>query len=249
MTPTRHIKLQGAFNVRDLGGYKTATGEETPWRRLLRADALHELTPSDIDTLVEMGLVAIIDLRSLEEIERQPSRFADHREVAYHHISLFDGLAPVGTFMKDAGTFSLSARYIDAVEHCRPALTEAIMAVANAPEGLVLFNCTAGKDRTGLVAAALLSIAGVRHHDIAMDYALTGQLADPLIKRLKAAAVARGLEEAVATRLLSSEEEAMLALLAHVEDRHSSFRNYLANGAGHHAGLERLERRLASQLD
>lgn len=247
MTRTRHIALQGAFNVRDLGGYKTASGGDTPWRAFLRADALHQLTPADVGTLLEMGLSTVIDLRSAAEIAREPSSFARHDTVAYSHVSLFDGLAPVDAFMMLTGSLSLSARYIDAVETCRPALVEVVRIIADAPEGLVLFNCTAGKDRTGIVAAALLSIAGVSNDDIAADYALTAKIAGPLMQRLKAAAIARGLEEAAANRLLSSERSAMEAFLKHIDDRYAGFGNYFDAAPGSHDYIRRLERRLSPQ--
>ncbi|ECB6741077.1 protein-tyrosine-phosphatase, partial [Salmonella enterica subsp. enterica serovar Panama] len=50
-SPERHIRLEAAFNVRDLGGYRTSSGATTRWRSLLRADALHKLTESDINAL------------------------------------------------------------------------------------------------------------------------------------------------------------------------------------------------------
>lgn len=226
MTRTRHIALQGAFNVRDLGGYKTAFGGETPWGTFLRADALHELTQSDVSTLLGMGLSTVIDLRSNVEIVREPSRFAAHDVVAYNHIALFDGLAPLDAFIKPAGGLSLSARYIEAMATCRQAMEKVAHTIAHAPEGVVLFNCTAGKDRTGIVAAMLLSIAGVSSEDIAHDYALTAEIAGPLMNRLRMAAIERGLEEAVASRLLSSDKTEMEAFLNHVESRYSGFNNY-----------------------
>ena len=246
MTNTRHIRLQGAFNVRDLGGYRTAPGGETPWRTFLRADALHEITAADMATLLELGLSAVIDLRSAAEIERQPSRFAAHDSVSYSQISLFDGLAPVDAFMAGAGGLSLSARYIDAMERCRPALVKVVHAIADAPDGLVLFNCTAGKDRTGIVAALLLSLAGVERDDIAADYALTATIARPLMDRLKLQAMTRGLDEATSGRLLSSEAEAMHQLLAHIDGRYGGFRTYLEE-SGLAAVIPAVEKRLLKQ--
>lgn len=243
MTRPRHITLDGAYNVRDLGGYRTASGGETRWQTFLRADALHELSPADIETLLGLGLSAVIDLRSEAEIARQPSRLADHDAIVYHHISLFDGLAPVDAFMADGERFSLSARYIDAVERCRPALAQVAHAIADAPDGVVLFNCTAGKDRTGIVAAMLLSVAGVEVGDIAADYALTATIAAPLMERLRLQAMARGLDEATSGMLLSSEDAAMRAFLRHVDDRYGGFRQYLSE-SGLAPAIARIEQRM-----
>lgn len=222
----RHIHLEGAFNVRDLGGYAIGTGGVTRWRSILRADGLHELTPGDIERLLEMGLRTVIDLRSPVELENQPSPFHVHEAVRYNHVPLFSELAPVDLLTRGPGTFDLAARYIDAADRCRPAMGRVLAAVADADEGVVLFNCSAGKDRTGLVAAMLLSLAGVGHDEIVDDYALTGSVATPLLDRLRQQAVARGLPDDVALRLLSCEPATIRSLLSHVDERYGGFRTY-----------------------
>jgi len=228
MTATfeRHIRLEGAFNVRDLGGYTTDKGGITRWRSILRADGLHGLTEKDIQHLLGMGLKTVIDLRSQIELEHRPSPFQAHAAVRYNHIPLFSELAPVDMMTREGGTFDLAARYVDAADRCRPAMGRVLAAVAEADEGVVLFNCSAGKDRTGLVAAMLLSLAGVDHDEIVDDYALTGSVAIPLLDRLRQQAVARGLADDVVARLLSCEAATIRSLLSHVDERYGGFRTY-----------------------
>lgn len=243
----RHIRLTGAFNVRDLGGYATATGRTTRWHSFLRADALHELSPDDIDMLLRLGLRTVIDLRSDGEIARQPSAFAGHDGVNYHHIPLFGGLAPVDAMMTEKGEFDLSSRYVDAADRCRPAIARVASTIATAGAGMVLFNCTAGKDRTGIVAAMLLSLAGVNSEEIAADYALTASIAGTLMEKLKTHAIARGLDEVVSTRLLSSEPAAMLTFLRHMEERYGGFQNYLADGTAEADIIHLIEKRILAE--
>lgn len=235
VTFERHIRLEGAFNVRDLGGYTTDKGEVTRWRSILRADGLHGLTANDIEHLLDMGLKTVIDLRSQVELNRQPSPFANHAEVRYKHIPLFSELAPVDMLTQGSGTFDLAARYVDAADRCRGAMSQVLGAVADADEGIVLFNCSAGKDRTGLVAAMLLSLAGVDDDQIAADYSLTGSVATALLDRLRERALARGLAEEVAAKLLACEPATIQSLLRHVDDRYGGFRTYFddATTAGH----------------
>ena len=245
----RHIRLTGAHNVRDLGGYATVTGGTTRWRSFLRADALHDLTAEDVEALLALGLRTVIDLRSDAEIARQPSAFAGHETVRYHHIPLFDDLAPVDAMMLEKDSFDLSARYVDAADRCRPAIARVATTIATAGTGVVLFNCTAGKDRTGIVAAMLLSLAGVDSEKIAADYALTASIAGALMEKLKTHAMARGLDEFVSSRLLSSEPAAMLTFLRHMEDRYGGFQNYLADGTAETDIMHLIEKRiLAEQL-
>jgi protein-tyrosine phosphatase len=243
-SPERHIRLDAAYNVRDLGGYRTVNGLTTRWRSLLRADALHELTARDVDTLLELGLRTVIDLRSDKEIAAQPSVFAAREEVRYHHVSLFNGLAPAEIMFRERGLTDLSERYIAAIETCGVALASVATAIADAEDGVVLFNCTAGKDRTGIVAAMLLSVAGVSADDIAADYALTGEVAAALMQRLMIGAIQRGLDEKLAVRLLSSERTAMEAFLRHVDTHHGGFRGYLGRSTLSKDVLSALEQRV-----
>jgi protein-tyrosine phosphatase len=243
--PHRHIRLTGAFNVRDLGGYRTAAGGITRWRSLLRADALHELDAEDVEALIAMGLGTVVDLRSDAELRRQPSRLAADARIDYRHIPLFDGLAPVEAMVDANGGFDMALRYRTAADSCAPALARVATSIADAGDEIVLFNCSAGKDRTGIVAAMLLSLAGVGGDDVAADYALTQVLAAPLMDRLWAQAVARGLAEGVARQLLSSEPATIKALLNHVEDRHGGFAAYLAAAGLDSGRLGRISARLA----
>lgn len=240
----RHIRLDGAHNVRDLGGYATASGGMVPWRTFLRADALHELSPADIEALLALGLSTVIDLRSDAELAQQPSTFAAREGVRYHHISLFDGLAPADAMLASSESFDLGVRYIAAIDTCRPALLKVAEAIAEADDGVVLFNCTAGKDRTGIVAALLLSLAGVSAEDIAEDYGLTATIGAVLITKLRARVLSRGLDEAQTSILLSSEPAAMRAFLRHVEQKHGGFRRYLLGTDVESPSVLAIEKRL-----
>lgn len=242
----RHIRLQGAFNVRDLGGYALAGGGTTRWRSVLRADGLQSLTEDDIRALLDLGLATVIDLRSDLELERQPSVFSGRRGVDYRHIPLFDALAPVDMMLSRA-SFRLAERYVSALEICGPALCRVATTIAEAGKGAVLFNCTAGKDRTGIVAAMMLGLAGVADDEIAGDYALTASTAATLMDRLREAARQRGLDASAAETLLSSEPDTMRTFLAHVADRHGGFAAYLSRVGVADRHVDRLVERLVSR--
>src|SRR5262245_36563109 len=91
-TPTRHLELEGTYNVRDTGGYATVDGRVTRWRILLRGDSLHRLTPAGQDELVAKGLRTVIDLRHDTELARAPNVFAASDRVRYINISLLNDI-------------------------------------------------------------------------------------------------------------------------------------------------------------
>ena len=86
--PRRRLELEGARNVRDLGGYHAGNGRLTQWRRILRADSLHALTPAAQDSLLAIGLRTVVDLRRSGEIETDPNVFAASPDVDYHHLNM-----------------------------------------------------------------------------------------------------------------------------------------------------------------
>lgn len=156
--------LETTMNTRELGGYRTASGEYTRRGVLLRSD--EPLCPSerDIAFLLEEHITTLIDLRGKQDTEKKPSPFARMSAFSYHNIPIEEG----------SGIPESTA----AVPHSYLAIAEAANSgdiyrcIAHAPEG-ALFHCAAGKDRTGVVSAVLLLLAGVSDGDIVRNYMLT----------------------------------------------------------------------------
>jgi len=87
----RLLPLVGAFNFRDLGGYRVVDGRETRWGTLFRSDSLHELTDADLLTLRELGLSCVIDLRTPAELERTGRGPLAGEAIPYFHLPLVPG--------------------------------------------------------------------------------------------------------------------------------------------------------------
>lgn len=220
--PTRHLPIAGTFNIRDLGGYPAEAGE-TRWRRILRADGLHRVDPEGMAALVAEGVTTVIDLRHPGELETHPNPFSAHPDVRYHNVSLFEALAPLA----EPGRDVLLDMYKLALDTRRAAIAEVLSIIAEAPSGAVLFHCTAGKDRTGIVSALLLAIAGVEATLIVEDYALTGEMIAPMVEEIIANAVARGADPEQFRPLLAADPATMAATIAHIETTYGSAHAYL----------------------
>jgi protein-tyrosine phosphatase len=227
--PARHLPVPGAHNIRDLGGYAVPDGRMTRWRRVLRGDGLHALEPAAVGALRAEGLGTVIDLRAATELAREPNPFAAHPEVTFENRPVFDDLAPAT--MADARPGAeddlLLGFYLAALEDRGDALRDILSAIAAAPPGAVLFHCTAGKDRTGIVAALVLGAAGVDRQTILEDYALTGELIAPLAARLLERTRKAGGDTARHARLLACERPTMAAMLDRLDQRHGSVTGYL----------------------
>ena len=174
MDPRRHLALEGTLNVRDLGGYPAADGRTTQWRRFLRADGLHQLADSARDELVGLGLRTVVDLRRDRELAERPSVFAalegvDYLQVDYVGESPIDPSQPLLEGPERIGDI-----YCQWLEVRRNQVRDTLRALAAPGAVPALFNCAAGKDRTGVTAALLLGLAGVPDDVIAEDYSLSG---------------------------------------------------------------------------
>jgi len=220
-TESRWIALNGAFNVRDLGGYPLPDGV-TRWGELLRGDSLHRLTTDDQRRLIDYGLRTVIDLRHLGELETAPDVFSTSAEVAYHHASVYRVNMSAGTVSLPP---DLAVIYRHIVDECQAGLRETLDIIADAPAGAVLFHCTAGKDRTGIVAALLLSLAGVAQDVILEDFALTSVA----MERMRPFLPQHDSPERQATfeKLLASDPADLRSLIDHLNARYGGVEAYV----------------------
>jgi len=181
--PDRRLPFQGLLNARDLGGYPTVDGARTRWRSVLRSDDLAQLTPEGFRELCDYGIGTVLDLRWLEEIALNPSPLAAGGTVIrYRHVSLLTRTAAEWREISKGSEKEFWKCVV--LERAQPQLREVLEAIATAAEGPLLFHCVAGKDRTGLVAALLLTLADVEPESIAQDYAAsTRLLSDAYLER------------------------------------------------------------------
>lgn len=222
LEPPRHISLEGAHNVRDLGGYASPAGE-TRWGAFFRADSLHQLSDADVQVMLDAGVRTVIDLRHDVEVKAAANRLAGLPQINYHHLPLIRVMGGgAGSMPHD-----LRSIYTYIVDDCQGNLRETFSTMSEAAEGGILFHCSAGKDRTGIVAALLLGLAGVEEPVIKADFALTAQAMHTLRPVLIAQTVARGGDPDDLEPMLASDPDDMQALLNHVKSKHGSVENYL----------------------
>lgn len=181
----RWLPIEGCVNFRDLGGYRNRDGRTVRWRRLYRSDALQDMTSDDASYAIkELGLRMVVDLRNSDEAERDGRGPLADSAVEYRHIPLLEerGFPP---FTGQDVVERLSTTYQWLVHNSGARVATAVNAIAEA-EGGVVFHCSAGKDRTGLMAAMLLEVLGVDDETIAADYILTNEAVEGILRRIQA---------------------------------------------------------------
>ena len=232
--PRRTIVLEGAHNVRDLGGYRIADGRTIAWRRLLRGDGLHGLTADDLAVLTPLRLRTVIDLRRHEEIAERGAFPVERLPVDLVHLPVMDSTwmsvaIPDFSADDDPEVAFLTWAYADMLVEGGPRFGAALRHLAIPGALPAIFHCAAGKDRTGVLAALLLAALGVDDELVVADYGLTA----PSMSRMRQwyatnePEVARRMAE-VPSMFFAARPEAMQHTLDQVRAAHGSIRGYLA---------------------
>ena len=226
------ISLEGADNVRDLGGLPVAGGGRTRFGRLLRSGTLQDLTAADVAHLVNsIGVRTVVDLRLHDEAAREGSALSGIPAV--HRIPL--PLWSAGNVRSDAVA---DAREIDVLDHYLAFLAGSAENIVSAARVFaedanlpVVFHCAAGKDRTGVLAAVVLDAIGVTSEAIVADYALTTERLAQIRARLAQFETYRTMMAAASRRIKGSgtaDPDSMAAFLGQLRERHGGGRGFLA---------------------
>jgi protein-tyrosine phosphatase len=227
----RHIVLEGAVNFRDLGGYRTADGRSVRWRTLFRADGLAHLTRPDRAVVRQLGIATVIDLRSRGEVDS--GRFpVEEIPVDFRHLPLVTELPDPELFRRVPGFFA--SHYQEIARRSGDQIAQALSIVAERRSHPVIVHCAAGKDRTGILVAILLSLLGVDDDTVAGDYSLSAQAMRALRARLvERHPDQRELYDTIGDVVFSATPANITALLQALRDEHGSVQGYAAaHGAG-----------------
>lgn len=236
------LAIDGLINLRDLGGLRTASGATTLPGRLLRSESPHTLSEHGLRAMLDAGVGAVVDLRTVAERERRPSPLVD-AGVHTIYAPIFTDEDPYPDHLTTADEV-----YCWWLRERRTGVAAAMSAVADAPSAPVLVHCHAGKDRTGVVIGLVLRLAGVGVDDIADDYAQSGVQLAEMLARDRVIAVERGMNEAVVERLFTVRREAMVLTMECVDAEHGGAEP-LMRSLGLTAGqIERLANLMVSPI-
>ncbi|MEU9480452.1 tyrosine-protein phosphatase [Streptomyces sp. NPDC048191] len=176
-SPSRFVEVDGCFNYRDLGGYRTQDGRTVAWRRLYRSDGLHRITHCGTAAFDALGVVTVIDLRSPVEVATRkwtPSAGWSGRRLLLPLLPEPPDWAAEDP--EDLAQEDFAARHYWHTAVTGAARLKAAVEALAAPGALpAVFHCAAGKDRTGVLAALVLRLLGVPVETIADDYALSDE--------------------------------------------------------------------------
>ena len=242
MTPTRVLSLAGGCNFRDCGGYATTDGARVRWGRLYRSGLMRGLAPEATAAIAALGLRSVCDLRRNAERARDPNpdfgaqvrcfEWDTGQEASFILDQDFTG--------EDAAARAqarMLRMYARMPFELQPRFAGVFAALAHAASGATVVHCTAGKDRTGVAVALVLTMLGVPREVIVEDYVLTNHAVDLRAQLLRRKAAGAGfaaspepllaMSPAALDAVMAAHPDYLLASLAAIEARHGSVAAYV----------------------
>ena len=240
ITAERRVKLEGAFNFRDLGGYQSIDGRQTKWGQIYRSDSLTRLTASDQAVLKQIGIRSVCDLRAPAEIKKRPDHLPEDGAIEYLNFPIVSGNFDTVTAhekIKKGDIDWLTENYmikgyintIDAYATTWATFFKRLGAHASYP---LVFHCTGGKDRAGAGAALILLALGVSEETVIYDHGLSNEFLADILPKLYSYFSSFGIKKENLLPYLTAPRAAIIALLDHLRHTYGSAVDYLKNRAG-----------------
>lgn len=216
----RLLPLQSLKNTRELGGYETQEGSYTKTHCFIRAATPAFLNEEDANYLYDYGVRVIVDLRGENEIQKAPNPLKDFKDIEYYHIDLF-GDPKASLFPKNMSFKDMGDLYCLMLDYLKPNFKKVFDIFLNNMDTTILFHCSAGKDRTGVVSALLLDLAGCHPYDIVKDYSESYENNREIYEELLKLTTKEN------EHYLSSDPLFMLKMMDHLSENYGSSRAYL----------------------
>jgi hypothetical protein len=237
----RRLFWDDVLNVRDLGGLELVGGGVTRPRSVVRSSILSRLTPSGVEEVLTFGIRTVLDLRDAAEHDIDPNPFLvkdyGHAGPAVRRLPLYSPGDPDWALLAGGRPGVLSAY--------REPLISVFRAIHEAPKGGIVIMCHAGRDRTGLATAILLTAVGVSEAQVLADDRLSDAFLTPLYKQWANAQP----DDAARTRLLGTVDARprwLPRIMTELEG-YGGAERYLREGGLSIAGLRAARERLCDQ--
>ncbi len=227
----RAVTLEGGSNFRDLGGYPAANRKTVKWGHIYRSADIGKLTDADLKTLESRKIAIVCDLRGPQEYQQSPDRLP----ASVTRIELpagsenVDNRALFTQMQKASNRDSVMGAFYTKIDHFKAKykpMFDQLLALDNSKA--LMFHCTAGKDRTGIGAALVLSALGVDRATILKDYAATDVYWQPAREKMMAQMKQMGVSEETIKPMLAANPLYLQKTFDTIDAKYGSMDNFLA---------------------
>lgn len=229
----RVVRMQGAVNFRDAGGYKTTDGKKVAWGKVYRSADVSHLTPQDLLVLEDKHIHTVVDFRGVKEAAAAPDKLlpnTDYQLCPAGSDSL-PGAAQMVELIKKGGfldQFYSETRYLGA--RYKPLFQKLLVLPANES---IMYHCTGGRDRTGMATALFLYILGVPQTTIEADFTASNVYLQPMNKQMfKGLTQATGMSEAAILKSMELRPELLQAFFGAIRSKYGTIERFFEQELG-----------------
>lgn len=229
------LAIEGVSNFRDLGGYKTVDGHTTRPGLVFRSSEMSHVTPQGFAQLKSLGLRTNVDLRSTDERTKQPIAWPADMGVKVHQVDYPMDMAPFMALFSKGNVTAEDTRglmtgfYKDLPFTFAPQYGNLVRQIID-DKAPVVFNCSAGKDRTGFGAAVILTLVGVPRETVTKDYLLSNTYYRPVVRPGEddaASAMYKRLSPEVVQALMGVDARYLESAFAAIDAREGGWQGYV----------------------
>ncbi len=215
-------RLEGVYNLRDLGGLPTEDGRVTRHGRVFRSDSLQSVSARDVALLHDtLGVRSLIDLRGEDEVRAEGRGSLVDRGVRYTNLPLVQEDGSLVGYLEDSRTVDLVPRYLSYLDSPGRTMLRALELISEAETTPTVFFCAAGKDRTGVLSALVLRLVGVQPKAVVADYLLSAESAETILReRLMPSPTYAHHIATLPREVYTAEAETMRRFLQALDERH-----------------------------
>lgn len=229
----RRYRFNNILNCRDIGGYPTPDGV-TKFGRFIRCGIVSTPEDWEIEELMKLHISTSIDLRGTYEATETPLKLDRIKNADIYNLPLFE----FNVATKEGMDLPLARIYENIVDNNKKSIARVLNTIADAKDGLIMYNCFFGKDRTGILTMLLLSIAGVSKEDIIADYQQTYTYIKPYIQTHADVLWDKNSEKHY------SLPETMEELIEIIENKHGTVLEYIRTAGVSEEAIEKIRNRL-----
>jgi len=244
----RHLRFESVTNFRDIGGYRTRKGKTVAWRRVFRSGEFARINESDFRRLMkEINLTSVLDLRSDFEVKRHGMGLLAQTGIKYYNFAFMPAAGDPASNerrFKDITSLGEFYLYLVRARSFNQNLIEALEVIAAPDNHPLVFNCAIGKDRTGILAAMLLSLLDVPEEDIIEDYTLSGPYMEEMLQRISREPPPAESRPPIPDVFWKASPESMAMFLATLRREYGSIEGFLKAHGAEPSLVRRLEKAL-----
>jgi protein-tyrosine phosphatase len=229
----RLVRMEGAINFRDIGGYQTTDGREVKWGTIFRSADVSKLTSNDLQTLEQKHIHTVIDFRGKKEAAAAPDHILPNTDYTLCPAGS-DSLPNMKEIAAKLKQDSFLTAFYSSTQYFGDRYRPMFQKLLNLPEGQsIMYHCTGGRDRTGMATALILYVLGVPNDVIEADFVASNVYLAPMQSKMyESLATASQMDVEQVTKAMALRPDLLHTMFQAITAKYGSVDSFLQKELG-----------------